>query len=149
MHEMALCESIRRTLEEQSRAHKFSKVKRVCLEVGPFSGVEVEALRFGFDVVMRGTLADGAKLDNEELLRTHAHNNTPGAPNRKARRVGAGLRACPLYNALTQSLLLPALHPTQNSPFGKPSTRDLELETPSYSIFAGAAELMLSNGEML
>lgn len=63
MHEMALCESIRRTIEDQSRAHNFSGVKRVCLEIGPFSGVEVEALRFGFDVVMRGSVADGAKLE--------------------------------------------------------------------------------------
>lgn len=63
MHEMALCESIRNTLEEQSRLHSFTKVARVCLEVGPLSGVEVDALRFGFDVVMRGSLAEGARLD--------------------------------------------------------------------------------------
>lgn len=63
MHEMALCESIRTTLEEQSRLHNFTKVARVSLEVGPLSGVEVEALRFGFDVVMRGSVAEGAHLD--------------------------------------------------------------------------------------
>ena len=63
MHEMALCESIRCTLEEQSRLQRFSRVARVSLEVGPLSGVEVEALRFGFDVVMRGSVADGARLE--------------------------------------------------------------------------------------
>lgn len=63
MHEMALCESIRTTLEEQSRLHRFSKVARISLEVGPLSGVEIEALRFGFDVVMRGSVADGARLE--------------------------------------------------------------------------------------
>ncbi|MGD9669234.1 MAG: hydrogenase maturation nickel metallochaperone HypA [Hyphomicrobiaceae bacterium] len=63
MHEMALCESIRSTLEEQSRLHQFSKVARISLEVGPLSGVEIEALRFGFDVVMRGSVAEGARLE--------------------------------------------------------------------------------------
>lgn len=63
MHEMALCESILQTLEAQSEQHKFTRVKRVCLEIGPLSGVEAEALRFGFDVVMRGSLAEGAQLD--------------------------------------------------------------------------------------
>ncbi|MEQ1712058.1 MAG: hydrogenase maturation nickel metallochaperone HypA, partial [Hyphomicrobium sp.] len=62
MHEMALCESIRCTLEEQSRLRRFSRVARVSLEIGPLAGVEVEALRFGFDVVMRGSVAEGAVL---------------------------------------------------------------------------------------
>lgn len=63
MHEMAICESIRDTLEEQSRAHRFERVERVCLEIGPLAGVEIEALRFGFDVVMKGSVADGARLE--------------------------------------------------------------------------------------
>lgn len=63
MHEMALCESILGILREQAGRDDFSKVERVCLEVGPLSGVETDALRFGFDVVMRGSLAEGATLD--------------------------------------------------------------------------------------
>mgnify|MGYP001231000380 CR=1 FL=1 len=63
MHEIGICESIRQTLEAQSELHRFSRVKRVCLEIGPLSGVEVEALRFGFEVVMRGSIADGAHLE--------------------------------------------------------------------------------------
>lgn len=63
MHEMALCESIRTIIEEQARLQHFARVERVALEVGPFSGVEVEALRFGFDVAMRGSVAETAKLE--------------------------------------------------------------------------------------
>ncbi|MFG1391744.1 hydrogenase maturation nickel metallochaperone HypA [Xanthobacter agilis] len=62
MHEMALCESLRSALEEAARTQNFSKVTRVRLAVGRFAGVEVEALRFGFDVVMKGSLAEGADL---------------------------------------------------------------------------------------
>jgi hydrogenase nickel incorporation protein HypA/HybF len=63
MHEMALCESILQVLEEEAEAGRFAKVRSVRLEVGPLAGVELEALRFGFEVVARGTLAEGARLD--------------------------------------------------------------------------------------
>ncbi|MFZ8423119.1 hydrogenase maturation nickel metallochaperone HypA, partial [Staphylococcus aureus] len=57
MHEMAICESIRSTLEEQASLSAFTSVRRVTLEIGPLSVVEIEALRFGFDVSMRGSVA--------------------------------------------------------------------------------------------
>jgi hydrogenase nickel incorporation protein HypA/HybF len=63
MHEMSICQSILRTLEEQALLQHFSRVERVCLEIGPFAGVEVDALRFGFDVIMRDSLAAGARLE--------------------------------------------------------------------------------------
>lgn len=63
MHEISLCESIRDLLEDQARESGFVRVNKVWLEVGPLSCVEPEALRFGFDAVMRGSVADGAALD--------------------------------------------------------------------------------------
>jgi hydrogenase nickel incorporation protein HypA/HybF len=63
MHEMSICESILDLIQEQARTQNFAKVDRICLEIGPLAGVEIEALKFGFDVVMRGTLAEGARLD--------------------------------------------------------------------------------------
>ena len=63
MHEMSICESILGVLKDQAREQKFDRVKRVCVEVGPLAGVEIEALKFGFDVVMRGSLAEHAVLD--------------------------------------------------------------------------------------
>lgn len=63
MHEMSLCENIRDILEGQAQTGGFTRVNKVWLEVGPLSCVEPEALRFGFDVVMRGSVAEGATLD--------------------------------------------------------------------------------------
>ena len=63
MHELSLCAGIVDVLREQARTHDYARVKTVRLEVGELAGVEVEALRFGFDVAARGTLADGATLD--------------------------------------------------------------------------------------
>lgn len=63
MHEMSLCEGIVQILEDNAKTQNYSKVKGVWLDIGGLSGVEVEAMRFCFDVVCKGTLADGAKLE--------------------------------------------------------------------------------------
>ncbi len=63
MHEMALCESLLDSLRDAARTHGFARVTKVRLVIGAFAGVEAEALRFGFDVVMRGSLAENAQLD--------------------------------------------------------------------------------------
>ena len=63
MHELSLCAGIVDVLREQATAHDYARVKTVRLEVGELAAVEVEALRFGFDVAARGTPADGATLE--------------------------------------------------------------------------------------
>jgi len=67
MHEMSLCEGIRTVVEDQARAHKVDRIVRVRLEIGRFAGVEKPALAFAFDVVMRGSVAEGAALDMIDL----------------------------------------------------------------------------------
>ena len=64
---MSLCEGVLRILEEQARKHQFSRVKTVWLEIGELASVEKEAMRFSFDVVMKDSLADGAKLEIIEV----------------------------------------------------------------------------------
>lgn len=63
MHEMSLCESLLGVIEESARQEGFTKVTCVRVEVGRFAGVELPAMRFGFEVVARGTVAEGARLD--------------------------------------------------------------------------------------
>ena len=62
MHEMSLCEGIRRIVEDQARAHCVTRITVVRVEIGRFSGVEKPALEFAFDVVMKGSVAEGARL---------------------------------------------------------------------------------------
>jgi hydrogenase nickel incorporation protein HypA/HybF len=62
MHEMALCESLLQIIEGAAAREGFSRVRAVRLEIGRFAGVETAALRFGFGVVTRGTVAEGADL---------------------------------------------------------------------------------------
>ena len=63
MHEMSLAEGVLQLIEDSAKAQDFSRVRAVWLEIGQLSSVEPEAMRFCFDAVMRGTLAEGARLE--------------------------------------------------------------------------------------
>lgn len=67
MHEMSLCHSILQIVQDEARAKGFTRVREVCLEIGELAAVEPDALRFGFDVVTRDSLADGARLRIERV----------------------------------------------------------------------------------
>lgn len=66
MHEMSLAEGIVQLLEDSATKNAFTRVKTVWLEIGQLAGVEVEAMRFCFDAVTRGGIAEGAKLEIEQ-----------------------------------------------------------------------------------
>ncbi|MGZ8273322.1 MAG: hydrogenase maturation nickel metallochaperone HypA [Burkholderiaceae bacterium] len=63
MHEMSLAEGIVQIVEGTARANEARAVRAVWLELGALSNVEQEALRFSFDVVKRGTVAEDARLE--------------------------------------------------------------------------------------
>ncbi|TGD74331.1 hydrogenase maturation nickel metallochaperone HypA [Mangrovimicrobium sediminis] len=63
MHEMSLCEGILQVLESNAASQGYRRVKTVWLEIGQLAGVEQAALRFCFDAVTRGTVADSAALE--------------------------------------------------------------------------------------
>lgn len=63
MHEISLVESVLELIEESARREGFKHVKTVVLEIGQLAAVEPEALEFCFDVVMRGSIAEGARLE--------------------------------------------------------------------------------------
>jgi hydrogenase nickel incorporation protein HypA/HybF len=67
MHEVGIMESTLDVVRRQAEQHRASRVHRIVLRIGALSGVEPEALRFAFDAVTRGTLADGAELAIEAV----------------------------------------------------------------------------------
>jgi hydrogenase nickel incorporation protein HypA/HybF len=62
MHELSLCENIVVSLEEAALRECFKVVTVVSLGIGKLSCVEPEALRFCFDAVTRGTIAENSQL---------------------------------------------------------------------------------------
>jgi len=67
MHEVSLCESIMDILREQAESNGATRVKSVRLLVGEMAGVVEDAMRFAFEVVTKGTLAEGAELVIEHV----------------------------------------------------------------------------------
>lgn len=63
MHEMSLAENLLQLIEDTARQQEFARVKTVRLEIGQLACVEPESLRFAFDVVMRGSIAEQARLE--------------------------------------------------------------------------------------
>jgi hydrogenase nickel incorporation protein HypA/HybF len=66
MHEITLCQRALELIEQQAVAHGAKRITGVWLKIGAFSCVETSALSFCFDLVCRGTVAEGCKLHLEE-----------------------------------------------------------------------------------
>ena len=67
MHEMSIAQSVLDIILQESRNHKLNRVISVALKVGDLSAVESESLRFCFELVSKGTLVEGARLDIERI----------------------------------------------------------------------------------
>ena len=63
MHEMALAESMLEIVETRRARQRRARVASVRLEIGALSHVEPQALRFCFDAVTRGSVAEGRALE--------------------------------------------------------------------------------------
>lgn len=63
MHEMSLAEGVLQIIEDSARTQNFGRVRTVWLEIGQLAGVEVEAMRFCFEAVVRDSIAQDAKLE--------------------------------------------------------------------------------------
>jgi len=62
MHEVSLIESVVAIVADERRRQAFSRVRAIRLEVGELGHAEPDALRFCFEAVTKGTIADGARL---------------------------------------------------------------------------------------
>jgi hydrogenase nickel incorporation protein HypA/HybF len=62
MHELSLMEAVREQALEQASRHGAGRIVAITLRIGSLAGVEPEALRFAFTVVMADTMAEGARL---------------------------------------------------------------------------------------
>jgi hydrogenase nickel incorporation protein HypA/HybF len=65
MHELGIMESAISLVGQYAAGDPPRRVNRVVMTIGVLAGVEPDSLRFAFDVVSRGTAAEGATLDIE------------------------------------------------------------------------------------
>lgn len=62
MHELSLCQSAVEIIQRQAEQHDVKRVTAVWLEIGALSCVEESAVRFSFEIVCHGTVAQGCDL---------------------------------------------------------------------------------------
>lgn len=60
MHELGIAESALRLALARAREAGGTRLARIVIRVGALSGVDAEALRFGFAAILPGTIAEGA-----------------------------------------------------------------------------------------
>lgn len=67
MHEMSVAESLIELIAEEGRRQGFCRVRLIRVRLGALGHVAPEALRFCFEAVSAGTMAEGARLELETV----------------------------------------------------------------------------------
>jgi hydrogenase nickel incorporation protein HypA/HybF len=67
MHEFSIATSLLQIITEEARPFKGARVRTVRLRIGTLSGILPDALRFAFEIITEGTVAEGAALVIEEV----------------------------------------------------------------------------------
>jgi hydrogenase nickel incorporation protein HypA/HybF len=67
MHEVSIMTEALRIAVDAAQADGAGRILKLRLRIGNLSGVVPEAMQFAFDVVCRGTMAEGASLEIETV----------------------------------------------------------------------------------
>jgi len=67
MHEFGIAQSLLEIIEQEALPYRGAKVTRVTLLIGRLSGVMPDALRFAFEALRTGGIAEESSLEIEEI----------------------------------------------------------------------------------
>ncbi len=67
MHEVSLMQDTLILATREAKRAGGSRIHRLQMQIGPLSGVVPEALSFAFDILAKGTMAEGAALEIEPV----------------------------------------------------------------------------------
>ncbi len=66
MHELSLAGGVLQIVEQAAAREGFCRVRRLVVEAGALSGVEVRALRFALESLAPGSCLEGSQIEIEE-----------------------------------------------------------------------------------
>ncbi|MDD2709592.1 MAG: hydrogenase maturation nickel metallochaperone HypA [Verrucomicrobiae bacterium] len=94
MHEVGIIQNALAMAVEEAQKQKAGRIVRMEMRIGRMSGVVSDALRFAFEVVSQGTLAEGATLEITEApvscrCRACQHDFEPAPDNLLCPECGA------------------------------------------------------------
>jgi len=67
MHEVSLMTNLLEIAAGAARREGASKIDAIHLRIGELAGVNIDALRFAFEILARGTPAEGGRLEYETV----------------------------------------------------------------------------------
>jgi hydrogenase nickel incorporation protein HypA/HybF len=67
MHEVGIMQSALEAIRDQAEKHQATRVTRIVLRIGTLAGVDLEALRFAYEALTPGTVAQDAALEIESV----------------------------------------------------------------------------------
>jgi hydrogenase nickel incorporation protein HypA/HybF len=67
MHEISLMENLLEIVGDTARREDGGRVTVIHMRIGEMSGVNIDALNFAFEVLSKGTLAEGSTLECERV----------------------------------------------------------------------------------
>jgi hydrogenase nickel incorporation protein HypA/HybF len=69
MHELGIATSVLQEARQEAQRHAGARLRKIRLRVGELSGVNAEALRFGFEVLARESKLEPLELEIESCPR--------------------------------------------------------------------------------
>jgi len=69
MHELGIASSILECVQKEARRHPGARITKVGVKIGELSGVDVDALQFGFECMVKDTEWERLVLEVESILR--------------------------------------------------------------------------------
>lgn len=67
MHELAITQSILDIARKAAEEHQVKQVREIRIKLGEYCGVVPQCVQYYFDVISKGTVAEGAALKMERL----------------------------------------------------------------------------------
>jgi hydrogenase nickel incorporation protein HypA/HybF len=69
MHELGIASSILESVQKEARRHPGVRITKVGVKIGELAGVDVDALQFGFECIVRETEWERLVLEVESIPR--------------------------------------------------------------------------------
>jgi hydrogenase nickel incorporation protein HypA/HybF len=101
MHELSVAQSIVACVEEAATEHGLQTVTEVAIKLGKCSGIAREPLEFSWELVVEGTVCEGAKLVITEVsVQVHCPQC-----KREVRLANPNIFRCPECGSVTPDVL--------------------------------------------
>ncbi|MFO7915075.1 MAG: hydrogenase maturation nickel metallochaperone HypA [Candidatus Krumholzibacteriales bacterium] len=67
MHEVSLMQNVISVVTETAERQGGGRVSSIHLKIGKMAGVNIDSLRFAFDIISKGTVAEDGRLEVEHV----------------------------------------------------------------------------------